>query len=34
MAGSSFSPAGLIGLIALAISASAVSIAVRIRRRQ
>jgi hypothetical protein len=34
MAGSSFSPAGLIGLIALAISASAVWISVRIRRRQ
>jgi Ice-binding-like len=34
MAGSSFSPAGLIGLIALAISASAVSIAIRLRHRQ
>jgi hypothetical protein len=33
-AGSGFSPAGLIGLIALAISASAISIALRIRRRQ
>jgi hypothetical protein len=34
MAGSGFSPAGLIGLIALAISASAISIALRIRRRR
>jgi hypothetical protein len=33
-AGSGFSPAGLIGLIALAVSASAISIALRIRRRQ